>query len=152
MISIFALKSSIEKVMDAETIFKKLRFDANSKLLIVNAPAEYKEILKGVSYDVKPISENYDFVQVFAVKQAELENLVKKVGKACKYDCLFWACYPKGTGAIKSDIKRETVWVALELINLRAVTQIAIDDTWSALRGRPSELEHFANSTRILTK
>jgi hypothetical protein len=150
MISIFALKSTIEKIMQAETIFKKLRLDANSKLLIVNAPAEYKEILKGISYDKKPISGNYDFVQVFATKQVELETLVTEVGKVCKYDCLFWACYPKGTGAIKSDIKRETVWAALELINLRAVTQIAIDDTWSALRGRPTELEHFAKSTRIL--
>ena len=130
--------------MQQEQIFKKLRLDSGKKILIINAPAEYKEMLNGVSFDEKPISENYDFVQVFATKQVELEQLVKEVGHAGKHDCLFWACYPKGTGSIKSDIKRETVWVAFDLIGLRPVTQIAIDDTWSALRGRPADLPHFS--------
>ena len=67
----------------------------------------------------------------------ELEKQVEQMGKAGKYDCLFWACYPKGTGKIKSDIKRETVWTAFKLTGLQAVSQIAIDDTWSALRARP---------------
>jgi hypothetical protein len=128
--------------MKAEEIFKKLRLDANKNLLIVNAPAEYINILKGIKFDSLPQkSKNgkYDFVQVFASNQAELEELTMKVGKAGKYDCLFWACYPKGTGKIKSDIKRETVWTAFELIGLQAVTQIAIDDTWSALRARPKD-------------
>jgi hypothetical protein len=59
------------------------------------------------------------------------------VSQAGKYDCVFWASYPKGTGKIKSDIKRETVWKAFELIGQEAVTQVAIDDTWSVLRARP---------------
>ena len=46
---------------------------------------------------------------------------------------------PKGTGKIRNNIKCETVWTAFELIGLQAVSQIAIDDTWSALRGRPTE-------------
>ena len=111
------------------------------KSLIVNAPDAYKKMLGKTKYDVKPRGAGqYDFVQVFAEKQKELEKLVKEVADAGKYDCLFWACYPKGTGKIKSDIKRETVWEALLLAGLRAVSQIAIDETWSAMRGRPEEV------------
>ncbi len=127
--------------MSAEKIFKKLRLDSDKALLIVNAPSEYGSLLEGVNYDTEPKAEGiYDFVQVFAIQQAELETLIKSVGKAGKFDCVFWACYPKGTGKIKSDIKRETVWTAFDLIELQAVSQVAIDETWSALRGRPSTM------------
>lgn len=129
--------------MEPTAIFKKLRLNPVQKLLIVNAPEEYIKILEGIKFDNKPKKGSkgeYDFVQVFAKSQAELEKLVVEVGPSAKYDCLFWACYPKGTGKIKSDIKRETVWTAFDLVNLQTVTQIAIDDTWSALRGRPTEM------------
>jgi len=107
----------------------------------VNAPSEYLALLEGSSFDTEQKGEGlYDFVQVFAIQQAELETLIKSVGKAGKFDCVFWACYPKGTGKIKSDIKRETVWTAFDLIELQAVSQVAIDETWSALRGRPSTM------------
>jgi len=128
--------------MIAPDIFKKLRLDANKTVLIINAPAEYQDILKDITYDNEFNQSKaglYDFVQVFANKQSELEELTKSVATAGKYDCLFWACYPKGGGKIKSDIKRDTVWTALGLANLRPVSQIAIDETWSALRGRPHD-------------
>ncbi|MEA5459423.1 hypothetical protein VB796_10255 [Arcicella sp. LKC2W] len=127
--------------MDKEAVFKKLRFDANKTALILNAPQNYIDLLEGISFDSSP-KENteYDFIQIFGYQQDELENLVKSVGHFRKYDGLFWACYPKGTGKIKSNIKRETVWSALALIGLDTVTQIAIDETWSALRARPSEM------------
>ncbi len=124
--------------MSAENIFKKLRLDSDKQLLIVNAPESYLSLLAGFNYDTEPKAEEiYDFVQVFAVQQAKLETLMQSVSKAGKFDCVFWACYPKGTGKIKSDIKRETVWTAFDLIGLQAVSQVAIDETWSALRGRP---------------
>jgi hypothetical protein len=127
--------------MEKEAIFKKLRLNSEQKILILNAPNEYLSILEGIAFDDKPKGDNlYDFVQVFGYQQDELELLVKSVEKVSKYDCLFWACYPKGTGKINSDIKRETVWKAFELVGLDTVTQIAIDETWSALRGRPVEM------------
>lgn len=121
-------------------VLKKLRLNDTQKILIVNAPSGFVEMLGDLVYDTKPLKSKegqYDLVQVFAVKQAELEKLCKSVEKSGKYDCLFWACYPKGTGTIKSDIKRDTVWTAFDLIGQQAVSQIAIDDTWSALRSRP---------------
>jgi hypothetical protein len=129
--------------MDKEAIFKKLKFGMSDQNLIVNAPAEYLAILERANFDTSPDeakSGKYGFVQVFASSQAEMETLVKSVAKAGKHDCLFWACYPKGIGKEKYDIKRDTVWAALALAGLRPVSQIAIDEKWSALRGRDPEL------------
>lgn len=129
--------------MEATPVLKKLKLNNETENLIVNAPATYLAMLKDVRFDNTPQESKigrYGFVQVFATNQAELEELSQSVGHAGKYDCLLWLCYPKGTGNIKSNIKRETVWQAMELIEIRPVSQIAIDDTWSALRGRPYEM------------
>jgi len=129
--------------MDKEAIFKKLKFGIAGESLIVNAPEEYLSILTGAEFDTVPEDAKlgiYDFVQVFASSQKEMEVLIKSVAKAGKHDCLFWACYPKGSGKIKYDLNRNTVWEALGLIGLRPVTQVAIDEKWSALRGRDPQL------------
>ena len=129
--------------MDKEAIFKKLKFGVAEPSLVINAPAEYLELLKGADFDTEMQDSKvgtYGFVQVFASSQAEIENLIKIVAKAGKRDCLFWACYPKGKGKIKYDLNRDSVWPALALAGLRPVSQIAIDEIWSALRGRDPEL------------
>lgn len=133
----------MQETMIAADILKKLRLNSTQKILIVNAPREYLEFVEELNYDTTwdmEMEGQYDFVQVFATMQAELESLIVKVSKAGKYDCLFWGCYPKGGGKIKSDIKRDTVWVAFMLGNMRPVSQVSIDETWSALRARPVEV------------
>lgn len=129
--------------MDKEAVFKKLRFGQAKESLVVNAPEEFLQILEGANFDTSPDESKtgkYGYVQVFASSQAEMEEVLKSVAKACEHDCLFWACYPKSSGKQKYDMKRETVWDLLGLIGLRPVTQIAIDEKWSALRGRDPEL------------
>ena len=124
--------------MPESAVLKKLYFHKAASVLIINAPSEYITLIGDVSYDTKPKKGvAYDFVQVFAIQQSDLEKRVKEHVTSGKPDCIFWACYPKGTGSIKSDIKRETVWTAFEAVGLEAVTSVSIDDTWTALRARP---------------
>jgi hypothetical protein len=121
-------------------VLKKLYFHKAASALIINAPGEYITLIGDVAYDTKPAAKkkgSYDFVQVFAIAQSNLEKLVLAHVASGKPDCILWACYPKGTGSIKSDIKRETVWTAFVAAGLEAVTSVSIDDTWTALRARP---------------
>jgi hypothetical protein len=46
----------------------------------------------------------------------------------------FWVAYPK---ANRTDINRDKLWPILAEHGFRPVSQIALDDTWSALRFRP---------------
>ena len=48
--------------------------------------------------------------------------------------------YPKKTGKIASDLSREVTWQAITPLGWRPVTQISIDETWSALRFKPGEM------------
>ncbi|WP_146153554.1 hypothetical protein [Adhaeribacter arboris] len=128
--------------MNSEAIFKKLRLSPNQKILVINAPAEFSDLLTEFAYDAQFNPKNkglYDFIAVFSTSKSEMEDVTQSVAEAGKYDCLFWTCYPKGTGKMKSDLKRDTIWNVVEQIGLRCVTQIALDETWSALRARPHE-------------
>jgi hypothetical protein len=45
-----------------------------------------------------------------------------------------WVIYPK---ANKADINRDSLWPILAAYALRPITQVAVDEKWSALRFRP---------------
>ncbi|MEU2715598.1 hypothetical protein [Streptomyces sp. NPDC007205] len=55
---------------------------------------------------------------------------------AAQRDALAWVAYPKG-GKLGTDLNRDTLAAALSERGVRPVRQIAVDDTWSALRFRP---------------
>lgn len=57
-----------------------------------------------------------------------------------------WFAYPKKTGAIRTDITRDRGWEAVEAAGLLPVSQVALDDTWSALRFR------FRDEIKVLTR
>jgi hypothetical protein len=79
-----------------------------------------------------------DFVQVFVKDQAAVDRHAATALRWLSPAGLLWFTYPKKTGAIKSDITRDHGWEALYEAGWRPVTQIAIDQTWSALRFRPA--------------
>ncbi len=114
---------------DILKIHKKLRLRANMLLLVMNAPTTYLPVLEGQQFDTIPLEEkigDYDFIQVFATRVKQLDELLKVVKTVGKYDCILWFCYPKGSSKIESDIKRDLFWPILEKINMRPVAQVQI--------------------------
>ena len=45
-----------------------------------------------------------------------------------------WILYPK---ANRTDVNRDSLWQMIAPYGLRPITQVAVDETWSALRFRP---------------
>ena len=128
--------------METNPLIKKLRIQPGQRLLILNAPEGYLSNLGQLpdGVEVKDVPDGvFDFVQVFVKSITELEKQVPVAIKAVKYDGLVWICYPKQSSGIKTDINRDTGWSVVQKAGLRPVTQVAIDDTWSALRFRPVE-------------
>jgi hypothetical protein len=129
--------------MSFQEVQKKIRLLPGVDALIVNAPPAYLELMWSVKFDIDPEETKqgkYDFVQVFGSERSMLEKLVDRYSVSGKYDCLFWIFYPKGGGKIKSDLNRNIVWGMAQRIGMQCVSQVAIDETWSALRCRPAEM------------
>ena len=129
--------------MTQSPLIKRLGLRPGMSALLLNPPPGYAESLgelpDGVHFSRRPEGQ-YDFVQVFIKDSDEFARLTPDAQAAIRYDGMLWICYPKKTGAIASDLSRDVVWKRMTGTGLRPVTQIAIDETWSALRFRPEEM------------
>ena len=122
------------------SIVKKLGLKAGMRALVLGAPSGYLDSLAPLP-DGVAVSESlgsaHEFVQFFATKKSEITKSAKKLLQSAAPGALVWITYPKKTSRVDSDLSREGVWPAMEGTGWRPVSQIAIDDVWSALRFRP---------------
>jgi hypothetical protein len=77
-----------------------------------------------------------DLVLAFVRSAAEVAPRLAEALPLYRRGGRLWFAYPKKTGAIRTDITRDHGWEPLAQAGLLGVTQVAIDDTWSALRFR----------------
>lgn len=125
-------------------LLKKLQWkETGSAVLILNAPASYKEIAKEFKgrVDREVIEEAYPFIQLFGTSNLEIATLAKSVVNSLEEDGLLWLCYPKKSSKVYkgSDCSRDTVAQVLAEEGYEPVRNIAIDEDWSALRFRKVE-------------
>ena len=120
---------------------KKLRWVTGQRSLVLNAPPDYAVLLPSDA-DVTTDHEgagSYAFVQLFVRDRADLAAWLSQAMDAAAYDAVLWVCYPKGGAKAGTDLNRDSLDDLVKAHGLRAVTQIAIDERWSALRFRPPE-------------
>ena len=117
-------------------VLGKLRVTSGQRAIVLDAPDSYKPILAALPADVDlapTLSGKVDFINYFATKRAELERKEPDLKAAMKPGSILWISYPKGS-AIPTDLKRDSLRESLAQFGLQAVSQVAIDDIWSALR------------------
>jgi hypothetical protein len=78
-----------------------------------------------------------DAVVAFARNRAELDSVAAPAIEAARRDKLAWIAYPKA-GKLGTDLNRDILAALLTERGVQPVRQVAIDDTWSALRFRPA--------------
>jgi hypothetical protein len=104
----------------------------------MNAPEEFQETLTDIRSDIhRQASQEYGFILVFVKNQADINRLLPTALPALQGDGYLWIAYPKKSSKkYNSDISRDKGWEILGEHNYEPVTQIAIDEDWSALRFR----------------
>jgi hypothetical protein len=78
-----------------------------------------------------------DAVIAFARNKAELASIAVPAIEAARQDRLAWVAYPKA-GKLGTDLNRDILAALLTAEGVQPVRQVAIDETWSALRFRPA--------------
>lgn len=81
-------------------------------------------------------SDRPELVLAFVRSVAEVAPRLAEALPLYRRGGRLWFAYPKKTGAIRTDITRDHGWEPLAKAGLLPVTQVAIDETWSALRFR----------------
>lgn len=75
-----------------------------------------------------------DVVLLFAADRAHLDSTLPGVLKKVAKDAIIWIAYPKLTSKLAGDLSRNAIHALVAKSGLDTVSQIAIDDDWSAMR------------------
>lgn len=126
--------------MGNTSLIKKLLLKPGYRAVVLRAPEGYSDLLgelpEGVTF-AQQADGVYDWVQLFVRSAAEVDMYAPAAMAAVKPGGLLWLTYPKQSSKIKTDINRDRGWQAVVASGWEGVTQIAVDETWSALRFRP---------------
>jgi len=119
-------------------IITKLKIPVGEKILVKNGPEFYiKKIQNQVILAPEP-KVKYSFIHLFATNKAELNKHFTELLTHFDDSGYFWISYPKKSSGIETDLSRNESWDIFKVYNYRPVSQISLDDTWSAIRVRPS--------------
>jgi hypothetical protein len=113
---------------------KKLRYRPGMKVAVTGAPAGFEAELAGAG--VTRGRTALDLAQAFFTRTSELERALPRLRASLAAGGILWLCYPKGK-ALGTDLDRDVVRETAARHRLRAVSLVAIDEVWSALRVKP---------------
>lgn len=119
-----------------DELIKKLKYKTG-RAAVLHAPEGFT---LGIEEEGKPEGK-YDFLMLFVNNAKEVEERVPGAIAMLNGDAVFWIVYPKQTTRVKPDINRDSLFRIVETKTAyRAVSNVAVDDVWSALRFRPKAL------------
>jgi hypothetical protein len=122
----------------AKTIAEKLGYKSGMTTWARHRPEELRQTIPFAT--AKP-AQNPDILIGFVERAADVSAALKALLPQYQRGQHLWFAYPKKSapakaGRRKTDISRDAGWEPLGEAGLLPVTQIALDDTWSALRFR----------------
>jgi len=118
--------------MMQEQLLKKLHYKQGPAAVLF-APEGYSLNVE----DTGGTEGKYAFVQLFVGSAADVRERAPEAAGMLEEDAVFWISYPKKSKSAKPDINRDSLAALVqELTGLRPVSNVAIDETWSALRFR----------------
>ncbi|MDC3961786.1 YdeI/OmpD-associated family protein [Polyangium jinanense] len=119
---------------------KKLQIKPDTRVLLLGAPDGRADLLEplpeGASVSTAARG-SFDVVVLFVEKAKELEKGGLKAISAVRQGGVLWIAYPKKSSKVETDLTRDVGWNVIEEAGWGGVAQVAIDETWSALRFKP---------------
>jgi hypothetical protein len=116
-------------------VAERLQVKGDRRIAVLNAPLAVSDAL-GVQRPITP-AEEAEVVVLFVADRVELDLLLPDAVRAVKPDAILWLAYPKLTSSLAGDLNRDVIHRLGLALGLKTVSQIAIDNVWSAMRLKP---------------
>jgi hypothetical protein len=110
-------------------VLTKLQLKPGQRLAVLGAPDDAPVTATGTLPDAEA-------VLAYVRMAADLDG-IEPVLEAARADRLAWIAYPKA-GKLGTDLNRDRLAEAVTARGAQPVRQVALDETWSALRFRPA--------------
>jgi hypothetical protein len=118
-------------------LLKKLGIKPGHKLLFINQPANYFELLEAdVSDQVCQEDEVPDLIHLFVATKKEFESEMKRLEQLFKKNknATIWVSWYKKSSGIATDVTEDTIRNFALKNNLVDVKVCAVSDIWSGLK------------------
>ena len=119
-------------------LVKKLGIKSGNRVALLNAPADYLDLLgmlpADVSTDRELAAADYDFVQAFYRWRADYEADFPRLKAAIHKDGMIWISWYKKAAKMPTDISEDVVRQVALAGGLVDVKVAAIDAQWSGLK------------------
>ena len=118
--------------MSQKPVAERLQVKGERRLAVIGASAAVDDEI-GVA-DRRSSTPEADVVLLFAADRARLETVLPNALETASKDAIIWIGYPKLTSKLAGDLSRDLIRSLVAESGLDTVSQIAIDDDWSAMR------------------
>src|ERR1700754_3315966 len=117
--------------MSDKPVLERLQVKHGRSFIALNAPKNVQPAFAGA---VSAKADQADVVLLFVSSRAKFDaDLTAQLPKL-KATAILWVAYPKLTSPLAGDLSRAIIHKAAPAHGLDTVSQIAIDEDWSALR------------------
>jgi len=135
--------------MPESALAKKLKLKSGLSAAVINAPENYVDMLQHNAALSPTLNGKFDWIQIFVRDKTELDALAPKAAKALKPESMLWISFPKGTSKIQTDLTRDKGWEGLQALDLKWLTLVSVNETWSAFALRPYKEGEEKQSFRL---
>jgi hypothetical protein len=123
--------------MSEKTVAQKLGLKAGKTLLVRQQPDDIAALIGALPAGAELVTAKNKpcaLILMFAKDRAALAIGLPGCKRQLEPGGALWVAYIKGTSSKKTDINRDSIGEYVATLGLDTVSQIAIDDDWSALR------------------
>lgn len=128
------------------TLAERLGLDAVAAVRFVEVPSALIGLIQPVQTTAAPGRTTYNGIVWAVGNSAAIASHASDVAAAYARGDRLWMLYPKRAGRIRTDISRDNGWQPLLNLGFVPVSQVAVDEDWSALRFR------LADEVRSMTR
>jgi hypothetical protein len=118
--------------MSDKPVAERLQVKGDRRLAVIGASAPLEKVVGAAK--ARADLAKADVVLLFAPDRAGLDAKLPGVLKTMPAAAILWVAYPKLSSKLAADLSRDIVHALAPDHGLDTVSQIAVDDDWSALR------------------
>jgi hypothetical protein len=118
-------------------LVKKLGIGEGFKILLLNAPPEYRTWISPLPAEVTftTVADSAtNFVHAFATKRLELARLLPSLRRKLPHDALIWVSWPKKSSKVPTDVTENTIREVALPLGFVDIKVCAVTDVWSGLK------------------
>lgn len=116
---------------------KKLGIRASSRVVVIDAPDDYRALLSPLPPNVTfatRTSARVDLVHCFVTTEGELRRQLVQFRKALNPRATIWVSWPKRSSGVATTVTEDTIRDVALPLGFVDVKVCAVDATWSGLK------------------